>query len=78
MNSIKASIILSCLPALMVTMRGAIDGTSGTAFAFIMALGMYFFSYWFPNKFVLQKFGVLERYNRGRPVRHQSKIIVRK
>ena len=63
MDSIKVTIILSCLPALMVTMRGAIDGISGTAFAFIMALGMYFFSYWFSNKFVLQKFGVLERRN---------------
>jgi hypothetical protein len=43
MDNIKVSIILSCLPALMVTMKGAIDSTSGTAFAFIMALGMYFF-----------------------------------
>ncbi len=78
MNRIKVSIILSCLPALMVTMGGVIDGTSGTAFAFIMSLGMYFFSCWFPNKLVLQKFGVLERYNQGRPVRHQGKIMVRK
>jgi hypothetical protein len=34
---------------LMVIMGSAIGGTTGMVFAFIMAAGMYFFSYWYSD-----------------------------
>ncbi|MFA7061176.1 MAG: zinc metalloprotease HtpX [Pedobacter sp.] len=60
MNSLKTTLLLSLLTVLMVTMGGAIGGTSGMAFAFIMALGMNFFSYWFSDKIVLKMYGAQE------------------
>jgi heat shock protein HtpX len=60
MNSLKTTLLLSLLTVLMVTMGSAIGGTSGMVFAFIMALGMNFFSYWFSDKIVLKMYGAQE------------------
>lgn len=60
MNSLKTTLLLSLLTVLMVTMGGAIGGSSGMVFAFIMALGMNFFSYWFSDKIVLKMYGAQE------------------
>lgn len=60
MNSFKTTLLLSLLTVLMVTMGGAIGGSSGMVFAFIMALGMNFFSYWFSDKIVLKMYGAQE------------------
>jgi heat shock protein HtpX len=45
---------------LMVFMGSAIGGKSGMLFAFVMALGMNFFSYWFSDKIVLKMYGAQE------------------
>ncbi len=52
----------------MVTMGGAIGGSSGMAFAFIMALGMNSFSYWFSDKIVLKMYGAQEIGQHEHPV----------
>lgn len=60
MNRLKTTILLSLLTILMVTMGSAIGGKSGMVFAFIMAVGMNFFSYWFSDKIVLKMYGAQE------------------
>jgi len=68
MNSLKTTLLLSLLTVLMVTMGGAIGGSSGMVFAFIMALGMNFFSYWFSDKIVLKMYGAKEIGEHDQPV----------
>jgi len=60
MNSLKTAFLLSLLTILMVTMGGAIGGKSGMMFAFLMAFGMNFFSYWYSDKIVLKMYGAQE------------------
>jgi heat shock protein HtpX len=60
MNKLKTTLLLSLLTILMVTMGSAIGGKSGMVLAFIMALGMNFFSYWFSDKIVLKMYGAEE------------------
>jgi heat shock protein HtpX len=60
MNNLKTTLLLSLLTILMVTMGSAIGGKSGMVFAFVMALGMNFFSYWFSDKIVLKMYGAQE------------------
>jgi heat shock protein HtpX len=60
MNRLKTTLLLSLLTILMVAMGSAIGGTSGMVFAFIMALGMNFFSYWFSDRIVLRMYGAQE------------------
>ena len=57
MNRLKTTLLLSLLTVLMVTMGSAVGGKPGMVFAFTMALGMNFFSYWFPDKIVLTSGG---------------------
>lgn len=60
MNRFKTTVLLTLLTLLMVTMGSAIGGKTGMVFAFIMALGMNFFSYWFSDKIVLKMYGARE------------------
>jgi len=60
MNRLKTTLLLSLLTVLMVAMGSAIGGRSGMVFAFIMALGMNFFSYWFSDRIVLKMYGARE------------------
>ncbi|MFH0997482.1 MAG: hypothetical protein V1844_18585 [Pseudomonadota bacterium] len=76
MNRIKVTLFFSLLTTLMATMRSTIGGTSGTAYAFIIALGMNFSSYCFSNIFIFQKYGVLERHNQGKSYQ-QNKLLFR-
>ncbi len=67
MNRLKTTFLISLLTILMVTMGSAIGGKSGMVFAFIMALGMNFFSYWFSDKIVLKMYGAQEIGERDQP-----------
>ena len=60
MQSLKTTLLLSLLTVLMVTMGGALGGQSGMILAFLMALGMNFFSYWYSDKIVLKMYGAQE------------------
>src|SRR5512145_2248656 len=60
LNRLKTTLLLSLLTVIMVLMGGAIGGKSGMVFAFLMAAGMNFFSYWFSDKIVLRMYGARE------------------
>ena len=60
LNRLKTTLLLSLLTVLMVLMGSAIGGQSGMVIAFLMALAMNFFSYWFSDKIVLKMYGARE------------------
>jgi heat shock protein HtpX len=60
MNRFKTAVLLTVLTLLLVAMGGAIGGRSGMMFAFVIACGMNFFSYWFSDKIVLSMYGAQE------------------
>ncbi len=68
MNRLKTTFLLSLLTVLMVLMGSALGGKSGMYIAFIMALGMNVFSYWFSDKIVLKMYGAQEIGEQDHPV----------
>jgi heat shock protein HtpX len=59
-NKIKTFLLLAGLTVFLVLMGKLIGGRSGMYIAFILALGMNFFSYWFSDKIVLKMYGAQE------------------
>jgi heat shock protein HtpX len=59
-NNFKTFLLLAALTALIVYMGHLIGGRSGMIIAFVIALGMNFFSYWFSDKIVLKMYGAQE------------------
>ncbi|MBI3634869.1 MAG: zinc metalloprotease HtpX [Candidatus Rokubacteria bacterium] len=53
----KTAVLLGLLTALLVLVGGAIGGQRGMLMAFVFALFMNFFSYWFSDKIVLAMYG---------------------
>jgi heat shock protein HtpX len=53
MNTLKTAILMAALTALLVLLGRWIGGQEGMILAFLLALGMNFFSYWFSDKMVL-------------------------
>jgi heat shock protein HtpX len=49
----KTALLLGVLTALLVLIGGAIGGQQGMVVAFLLAMAMNFFSYWFSDKMVL-------------------------
>jgi heat shock protein HtpX len=60
MNYFKTAVLLGVMTALFVGVGGLIGGQSGMMIAFIIALGMNFFSYWNADKMVLRMHGAHE------------------
>ncbi|KRT75509.1 MAG: endopeptidase, heat shock protein HtpX [Candidatus Rokubacteria bacterium CSP1-6] len=60
-NMFKTALLLVVLTVLLVLIGGAIGGQQGMLVAFVLALGMNFFSYWFSDKMVLAMY-------RARPI----------
>src|SRR5262244_2407818 len=56
-NVLKTGLLLAVLTAMLVVIGGAIGGQQGMVIAFVVALGMNFFSYWFSDKMVLAMYG---------------------
>jgi heat shock protein HtpX len=52
-NIFKTALLLAVLTAMLVLIGGAIGGQQGMVIAFVLALGMNFFSYWYSDKIVL-------------------------
>ena len=59
-SAIKTTILLGALTGLLILIGGLFGGRSGAEFAFIIALAMNFFSYWFSDKMVLKAYGAQE------------------
>jgi heat shock protein HtpX len=53
-NMFKTVLLLTALTVLMLIVGRLIGGTSGMLFAFVLALGINFFSYWFSDKIALR------------------------
>jgi heat shock protein HtpX len=56
-NIFKTGLLLAVLTAMLVLIGGAIGGQQGMLVAFVVALGMNVFSYWFSDKMVLAMYG---------------------
>lgn len=60
MNYFKTTMLLIALTLLLVWVGSMFGGRQGAAFAFAIAMGMNFFSYWFSDKIVLKMYGARE------------------
>ncbi|MGZ3619173.1 MAG: zinc metalloprotease HtpX [Candidatus Binataceae bacterium] len=59
-SAIKTTILLGAMTGLLILIGGLFGGRGGAEFAFIIALAMNFFSYWFSDKMVLKAYGAQE------------------
>jgi heat shock protein HtpX len=60
MNYVKTAMLLAVLTAIFVALGGLVGGGTGMLIAFIVAMGMNFFSYWNSDKMVLRMYGARE------------------
>jgi heat shock protein HtpX len=72
MNQFKTVLLMTALTVLMVLVGRAIGGQSGMMFAFLLAMGMNFISYWFSDKIVLRMYGAHEVTEREAPQLYSS------
>ena len=59
-NWFKTTLLLGVMTALIVLVGRLIGGQQGMIFAFMLAIGMNFFSYWFSDKIVLRMYNARE------------------
>jgi len=59
-SAMKTTILLGALTGLLILIGGVFGGRSGAEVAFVIALAMNFFSYWFSDKMVLKAYGAQE------------------
>jgi heat shock protein HtpX len=57
MNNVKTMVLLVALTLILVWAGAAMGGKQGMTIAFIFALGMNLFAYWFSDKIVLKMYG---------------------
>jgi len=70
-NSIKTVLLLAGLTVFLIFMGRLLGGRQGMYLAFILALGMNFFSYWFSDKIVLKMYRAQEVSPAEAPQLHQ-------
>lgn len=70
-NRIKTVLLLAGMTAFLIVIGRLIGGRSGMYLAFVLALGMNFFSYWFSDKIVLKMYGAQEVTPAEAPQLHQ-------
>ena len=56
-SAIRTTVLLGALTGLLMLIGGVVGGSHGAEMAFIIALAMNFFSYWFSDKIVLRAYG---------------------
>ena len=56
MNYFKTTLLLVALTLLLLLVGNMLGGRQGVVFAFVIAMGMNFFSYWFSDKIVLMMY----------------------
>lgn len=72
MNYFKTMVLLVALTMLFVWVGGMIGGQHGAVYAFAIAMGMNFFSYWFSDKIVLKMYGAREVSAQDAPALYRS------
>lgn len=70
-NRIKTVLLLAGLTVFLIFMGNILGGRQGMYIAFILAVGMNFFSYWFSDKIVLSMYGAQEVSPAQAPQVHQ-------
>ncbi len=70
-NRIKTVLLLAGLTVFLIFMGKILGGRQGMYIAFLLALGMNFFSYWFSDKIVLSMYGAQEVGPAEAPQLHQ-------
>ncbi|MBF0290671.1 MAG: protease HtpX, partial [Nitrospinae bacterium] len=60
MNTFRTALLLTAMTLLFVFVGAALGGQSGMKIAFIMALVMNFFSYFYSDKLVLRMYNARE------------------
>jgi heat shock protein HtpX len=70
-NRIKTVLLLAGMTAFLIFMGKILGGRTGMYVAFILALAMNFFSYWFSDKIVLRMYGAQEVTPAEAPQLHQ-------
>jgi heat shock protein HtpX len=70
-NKIKTFLLLAGLTVFLVAIGKLIGGTRGMQIAFVIALAMNFFSYWFSDKIVLKMYGAQQVNEAEAPELHQ-------
>ncbi len=67
MNSLKTVFLMTLMMVLFILVGGLLGGQDGMVIAFILSLGMNFFSYWFSDKIVLSMYGAKQVSEREAP-----------
>ncbi|MBU4447355.1 MAG: zinc metalloprotease HtpX [Proteobacteria bacterium] len=70
-NRIKTVLLLAGMTAFLIVVGRLLGGRTGMYLAFILAVGMNFFSYWFSDKIVLKMYGAQEVTPADAPQLHQ-------
>ena len=70
-NRIKTVLLLAGMTAFLIVIGKLLGGRTGMYLAFILAVGMNFFSYWFSDKMVLKMYGAQEVTPADAPQLHQ-------
>jgi heat shock protein HtpX len=70
-NRVKTVLLLAGMTAFLIVIGKLLGGRTGMYLAFILALGMNFFSYWFSDKIVLRMYGAQEVTPMDAPQLHQ-------
>ncbi len=70
-NRIKTVLLLAGMTVFLIVIGRLLGGRTGMYLAFILAVGMNFFSYWFSDKIVLKMYGAQEVTPADAPQLHQ-------
>jgi heat shock protein HtpX len=70
-NWFKTTLLLGLLTALIVGVGYFLGGQSGMIIAFILAIGLNFFSYWYSDKIVLKMYRAREVKSNDNPRLHE-------
>jgi len=70
-NRVKTVLLLAGMTVFLIVIGNLLGGRTGMYLAFILAVGMNFFSYWFSDKIVLKMYGAQEVTPADAPQLHQ-------
>ncbi len=76
MNQFKTFLLMAVLTVIFVMLGKLFGGKGGMVIAFIIALGMNLFSYWFSDKIVLKMYGAKEVSESEAPTLHKMVSIL--
>ncbi len=71
-NTLKTGLLLTVMTVLFLLIGNALGGQSGMTLAFVLALAMNGFSYWFSDKIVLRMYGANEVSEAEAPQLHST------